>query len=566
METGQNPWLAKDKHRARRQSGLMANRLNINTRKPFSLRPVRKRGRRSRSPIEPAYTNLEIRQIRNSAAAILASNPGESLQLLLITKTHCALSTRENRLLNQAKRRLPFRLRLTRLFQRETANLKDIAISLIEQHPRESFIIFTICRNHHAEDPEIDRHISSLTEKLKATMKLQRQVLSARSDGLTARINCICNGYALARHYDLPFNFSWPVDRVKDNPDLCIREKDIGFISDDFLSNYYLNEETIKSNSPPFHDKAKNNPVHGISLSSVIPKKEVQSLLSQDANIIPTPTLKHIHQIDPSFFFDFFSSFYSPSVHAEFNQIRDLRNWSDYIGIHYRGGDVIYGQARHGMHIRGKSLALPIVEHLIRNNPDRKVVLFGTPANETLDDLRYLAKKHPTIELSFNILDNSYQQKELATLYDVFIMSICSMVFSARSSHMVQLAFKMSGVRIITPPKGSEMSWLSDSIESRDFHERYKPRQISFVYLNLFILSLLEEDGEKSDLNHYLENAKRFDPENEAIQYFEYYLKNVFGRSGSPDRLLSKCSLDESETVDHLKKILPKSILRQKTD
>jgi hypothetical protein len=133
-----------------------------------------------------------------------------------------------------------------------------------------------------------------------------------------------------------------------------------------------------------------------------------------------------------------------------------------FTGLHYRGGDVIYGPNRHGNHAIGdKSVSLAVLEDYISKRNDENFIIFGTPIGDTENDMNYLNNKYSNIVLSKDFRVDSLDH----VLQDCFLMSCCKEVVS------------MSGTGVT---RFSKM--INSSLKRSFFHDEYDENELYHLY------------------------------------------------------------------------------------
>lgn len=252
-------------------------------------------------------------------------------------------------------------------------------------------------------------------------------IATARNDGTTERVNAILNGLHFAQKHNLPFHFSW----VNDNHNSKNKLLDINPNLPDFFSReckaHFLPLDDFRSRFSSSKD-IKPDSVTGVSFST------------EDApgtnDTVLIPTVKTYSETDYAAVVNYL---FDQTVSSDIAHLN--KEYQGAVGIHYRGGDVIYGRHRMTRHaLFNKSASLAMVEAVIAQNKKSRIIVFGTPVGETLDELRYLSNKYNNVELAVDIIG---QQRD-GVIKECFLMSYCSCLYSAAGTGVSRLAKKIN--------------------------------------------------------------------------------------------------------------------------
>ena len=282
------------------------------------------------------------------------------------------------------------------------------------------------------------------------------------------------------------------------------------FISTDFRRDYFIGFSELKK----YKVAGGRAPICEV-FSSSIQRKPISSLrrvlaVATAENFAPPVNI-------PSESVKAWSKEFQWAINSLFseNYLRLLEQYrnrlGDYLGIHYRGGDVVYGSARHSVWaVLGKSAPLALVEDVIRNEHEREILVFGTPIDDTLDDLIFLRDKYRRVHLS-----DEFAVKGLdAVVLDSMMMSSCSALVSYRGTGVARLAnlinpdLELISFNVLYP----ERQYFELCMNSLDQPE-YNPLQRS--YLRVRALALCEALRVDEETRRELEaGIRELDPRN----------------------------------------------------
>jgi hypothetical protein len=81
-----------------------------------------------------------------------------------------------------------------------------------------------------------------------------------------------------------------------------------------------------------------------------------------------------------------------------------------------------------------------MIEPIIRENKSCNILLFGTPVNESLDDLKFLKSSYKNVTLASELHTEGLNP----VIEECFIMGLCEKVYSTKATGVVRLATKIS--------------------------------------------------------------------------------------------------------------------------
>ena len=312
--------------------------------------------------------------------------------------------------------------------------IKDIAVSLESIDLRLSYKLLSLVDNYCDNDSFNNKRIAFYREQLFG------MVLTARTDGTTERINAIVNGLLLSRKFGLDFYFSWV--GKSSNTYHCTTEELPNIFSKEFVEEHFKPFDDFQRYTYSKLDKRKNSELaNGLQPrgSSENREKVIEDAKLKKGNIVPA-TYNYGNR-------------YSTVIEKVFDQkYLDIKKnkaiaEKNYIAIHYRGGDVIYGVSRFDESaLFGKSACLSMIEPIIRENKSCNILLFGTPVNESLDDLKFLKSSYKNVTLASELHTVGLNP----VIEECFIMGLCEKVYSTKATGVVRLATKISpGIEVV---------------------------------------------------------------------------------------------------------------------
>jgi hypothetical protein len=373
--------------------------------------------------------------------------------------------------------------------------LRDLAISLEETQPKLAYELMSMALKY--------RPNGSLLKKKKNEYKdkFYNKVLTARTDGKGERVNAILNGVLLSEQLNKEFIFSWNTESsANKNIFLDLNAKIPDFFDEEMLDKHYMKFEELSFYL--LYDESVTG-CEVVSGDTYLPGVEDDS--SEEAiNIIPSQ--------ETSLDVD-----YSGAINKVFSKkylalLMSYQSSFDYLGIHYRGGDVIYGNHRHNKHAIGdKSAALSMIERVIQDNQNQKIILFGTPIGDTLDDLMFLERKYSNVTLSISLASADYDY----LIQDCMMMSACNKLIGMSGTGVIRLAQKFN--------TKLNVEYFSDVFKGDILYElllsglrnpEYNLLQRSYHAVRA--LSMSEVDAE-----YLLNKIHGFDPDNKLKWYIQ---------------------------------------------
>jgi hypothetical protein len=401
----------------------------------------------------------------------------------------------------------------------------NVAYKIMGDYPVQSHSLITIAHDLDPKDKELG------INKIKVESYFPEVVVSMRWDGLTERLNAILRGLAISKKHSSNFKFVWPSDGAANNSFMDVKEKPPGFISSSFCERYLINNNELESLKLEY----KNKWVLLKSPSQIMPfinKEEEKQIEYWRQNLTCSRLEKQL----------VFNDIISKDLQLFHVELISLMSSNDIVGIHYRGGDVIYGGHHNGQYIRGKSLTLAYVEKIIEANKSKKIVVFGTLKGSTLDDIMLLKNKWPNVILPHEIYGSHDFDDERKVINDVLLMSLCPVLYCSSSSGVTTLAKTLGPVKV-THPSCDELILTKELIKNQSF-QVYHPLQKTFIYLNIFILELSAGGANIHTLINYIKFAIVYNPDNCCAKAILFSIDKFLGKKLTEDEnKLVRCNL-----------------------
>jgi hypothetical protein len=259
-----------------------------------------------------------------------------------------------------------------------------------------------------------------------------RVIISNRVDGSCQRLCAIILGYSLAKLYQVDFKFSWPLNTLHHKSiHLSLNDEIDKLFNITFLDEHLENQIAINN----MVKCGGNDDLSNLKqpLRRILNDTELASVLNRDGVLISPNRFfpKEIYKYLPAVIKEVLNPIYNEYIQHVKSKTLGIK------AIHYRGGDVVYGDWRHDQHATGfMSIPLPVIERYVKDNHSHPMLLFGTPTGKTKRDLEYLLDKYSNLIRASDF----YWENLDPVLMDAILMSSCESIFSARGSAVSELA------------------------------------------------------------------------------------------------------------------------------
>ncbi len=396
--------------------------------------------------------------------------------------------------------------------------LAKTALALEKCDPMSSYKLCRLIKTYHPVSRLINGKEIELREKLFGYM------LTAREDGTTERLNAVVIGSVIATTMEIPFRFSWATEVGAVRNSLSSVSNQLpDFFRTDFVNKFYINFEEMKKYQFTGISIPQCEFCSSLRLNKPITVAKKEKALSKYLNF--SPSVRISSKLSISLKCEIANAFRNILSDDYLNLLPNFQaTLGHFLGIHYRGGDVIYGDYRHGQHaVGGKSAPMPIIEDLINNHKDKNILLFGTPIGDTQRDLEYLNDKYSNVYLSTKFSNHDHD----LVIQDSMMMSCCDSLIAYSRTGVARLAALFN-------PTLSRTSF-EDIYSNEDFYrlclenienDNYNPIQRSYINVRALALSdeLAVAQGTK-DL--FISNIQRLDPENRMRWLHERQAKSI---------------------------------------
>ncbi|BBB25102.1 hypothetical protein [Amphritea japonica] len=263
--------------------------------------------------------------------------------------------------------------------------------------------------------------------------------LARRGDGLTMRLMALIIAKALSEKFDCQFRFKWGRGFIGDK--YHSMEKAVDVFDKEFVDIYSVDETTCFGFDDVFSCVGK----------SIFDKPVSWGFRGWDISRCAQAGLPSVIEFDENDAKRLTKCFYELPFKPELKNVilnaKRVGIDDGFVGIHIRGGDIIYGDYRlSGRYANGRCLPINIVKRIIEEQVglSKNVILFGQDG-ELLNSL----KNEFDVVLARDFYNNKMHGWDV--LFDVVLMSRCFSVFAAGSSGVTKLAGAVGSVSVLTP-------------------------------------------------------------------------------------------------------------------
>jgi hypothetical protein len=404
--------------------------------------------------------------------------------------------------------------------------LRDISLKQEEQgNIYNALRIMSLSHELKPNGPFIKRKLIELRSKVYITF-----IVACRNDGLTERVNSFINGLILADSYGLMFKYSWMGNRFFQNDHHSVPDSFDEFLSPEFKSEYEQEIADFIFNRPFIKDE---------SFLLSLPKKASNAIYFRAPNrylieSLPLATRERGKDI-------FYNKLFNQKLNKLFYRISEridtLKKESEINAIHFRSGDVIYGEYRKsGLYCRNKSLSMPFVEMLLVK---AKTATFVFSASKS--DVNYLKSKHENV---LTLADIGIQELTATEqmLAEVVVMSSCNKLYGTASTGVTYLARLVGDVAFIPPHSvmtmREEFEFYIDLFLNRvSLNNVY---QMSFFLINILILQGIVNKPFDNITREVITKLKAIDPENSLIKFLDIQVKLINKNDREKKELIAK--------------------------
>lgn len=371
----------------------------------------------------------------------------------------------------------------------EMTSLVPLAKLFEPKQPYYSYLLYRIENMLNPGHSEVTEQILRLEKNF-----LQHHIIAWRHDGLCQRLIGILLGTFIARACNLNFNFVWPDDEFmrqvfeisyEDGHSVPVDVHKV--LSEEFIEDYQLSEDKMKSLEQLF---GPGTPYRIRSTVRNFDKINAAQEIVRPAWLAPDRMFADLEPLFETAKYRafFISDMFTAEITKELKFVDALELPDKRIGIHLRGGDIVYGGARHKhTYARKKSISLAVADTLCKKFTSAGYVVFVFGA--TVRDLEHLSQRHTNVK---SVLDlplhktNAYTQM----IREIILMADCEQLISADNTGVTQLASLLGPVKLVNAsdilPPTDEYNVLIDVIASADF-QNYHPLQQAYTHYCAFI-------------------------------------------------------------------------------
>ncbi|MGP9765413.1 hypothetical protein ACT3UM_06755 [Halomonas sp. AOP13-D3-9] len=319
--------------------------------------------------------------------------------------------------------------------------------------------------------------------------------VSKREDGLGERLRAILNAFALAEVYDAQFKFCWnneKYNRLGHGVDFV--DKVFG---NDFIEKHYVEPSAIKNGQLVENFLITKD--DGIYFCN----QKIQKNAFKDKSeffVFQQELKKSFHSIG-----------FSKSIELAINKAYELKIDNDFVALHLRAGDVVYGPLSQNCSTVSKSISYPVALKIIddANKTGNKILVFG----QDVDLLRALSKM-PNVTLAMDLAPRNMSRTEQA-FFDITLMSQCSTIYAGSSGFAIVASLISNAVHVV-PGNNYSKCQIADIFDkyliNHDRLEGVSNEQIGFACKSALIVGMdIFEDEKHSAL---INIAKKNDPDN----------------------------------------------------
>ena len=396
---------------------------------------------------------------------------------------------------------------------------------------------YTIRRLWKKIRPRDPSSVPAPIQPLPQSTSSKKIVLANRVDGLGERLCAIMNAIRLAAHLDVDFRFTWSNELWNDAYDKTVSTapaKMFGHsivpIEQIFASEFIEKYACLECADSDFAPVPKTNlTTNALSRSALRGWYTTQHHLATEYGAPFANTCK----LSSS---DAFSQIkFTDETEAAVQQARSL-DLGDFVAIHLRSGDMVYGDVRKWGFWGNKVLNPIIAFDMIKqaNARGQKVVVFG----QDLDWLRHIKSEHDII-VAHDLLGTEIVQPHMRALFEMVLMARATQIISgdsgfARAASMIGDKTITSMFSAYSPIRYSDLTLAGIDELQKNLH----PCMIAYAYWQAYAFGrTLRSVPQLIDI---IKRAHRLDPENYLYMIILVALKYRLGQDSDAEAILEK--------------------------
>jgi len=354
-------------------------------------------------------------------------------------------------------------------------------------------------------------------------------IVAGRNDGLGGRLQTILNALYISKNTGLKFAYTWKND-VNEYAKDFVKDQKIGnnkiighaiesekeVFSDEFISKYSStshvnpNQGILRSKKLAFLSDILKEPLER-NWGWYAPLDDLTKLFSKiNREDYRTQISQLWYEID-----------FKDNIKALIKEAEKLAsNELDFIAIHIRSGDIVYGGYRFfGKRFMKKALPLHLalgeVEELVKVN--KQIVLFGDD-NSSNSIIKNIYKDN------IKLVDDFFPNRKLSNLeraiFEVTFMSKANQILASGASFFSNLASFIGNINGITSIYQLTSKDTQYEIYKKNlFLYKFHPYQMAFSFFHVFILGM-ELDKPLEELEQLIKEGLTNDPLNNKYLIF----------------------------------------------
>ena len=340
--------------------------------------------------------------------------------------------------------------------------------------------------------------------------------IANRNDGFGERLRAVLNAMVAAEIFGGHMLFDWPhmaKEFFSFNDVLPIGDT----FAQSFLEGRHANPSRIKSfNSVT----TPSNPKHEIQIPRDVDAVIVdQRPISHQFTELDTSKIAHLYKKASE------TVKFVPSLEAARSLAMVLDLGGEFVALHLRAGDIVYGKFRAAGGFTGKAIPYPIIAELIKRKTKAgsRVILFG----QDLPLCSHLAETYGA-HLAADFATDYGLNKYESAIFEICLMSRCTDIYSGGSG-FATLASWTGSAKIRDVNKDFSNRKIVDIILSgtQETTDRISDLQKSYAYF--YILQRYAGAMTKEEQRMTIDNCLTLDPENPLYQIISagyYYVQN----------------------------------------
>jgi uncharacterized membrane protein len=342
--------------------------------------------------------------------------------------------------------------------------------------------------------------------------------VAKRTDGLGERLRSMLNAIALSSIYDAEFKFCW--DDLKFNEAGHAIDNKKNIFSSKFIEKYHI-EPTELPDCKPVENYFQSKEDDCYICDQTI----ARSLF------VKNPDEYSVFQKKLTNAFSFIE--FSDMINNAIQNANEVKFDKEYVALHLRAGDLIYGNYKYCLGYAIKAISYPIALKIIEDARDacQNVLVFG----QDTDLIDMLVEKQDVISANSNSPEGLGRVE--AAFFDIVLMSRCSKIYGGASGFAI-LASMISAVDYVRPHTKFSFHELALNIVDRlDLLvgvPEVSSEQVSYACKSALVFG--HDVLDDTQYNNVIEHGNTNDPDNvlyDFIYAWRAYLKCDYEKAES---------------------------------